>query len=109
MSQGRQPHMKRTASAGRSGGLDPDGTAVLLDDTLADRQPEPQPTERGTVRAPEPLEDDRLTLLRHAETPIGDGDLDGVPGPLGLDLDRAPLPCIPHRVRNHVPQPLPDP
>src|SRR5262245_6865149 len=81
----RQRDDEPASLSGLAGRLHPDATAVLLDDSLADGQPQAQASEGGALRACEALEDGLLALPRDAHAAIGDRDLHGVA--LGLDGD----------------------
>ena len=55
--------MKDAALAGPSGGLQPDPSAVTLDDPLGDGEAQAEPAERRPVRAPEPADTNVIDLM----------------------------------------------
>ena len=67
--------MKDAAFARLAARFQPDPATVPLDDSLADREPQAETSERRSVRAPEPLEHQILVFLGNAEAMIPDLDV----------------------------------
>src|SRR4029079_19267245 len=87
---------KLGALTGRA--LDPDPSAVRLDDPLRNRQPQPGATLVGSAsRLPIPIEDARLIGEGNSRSRIGDEENDAAAPRFGADGDAAAVRGDPQR------------